>query len=221
MKPQGHREITCPNLVAPQFCIFYSWETRRLRPHLIVPPWESSPENKTKADLCQQREPFLKYFTHTYYLCCVLSWAVLRCVQLFWPHGLQPARLLCPWGFSRQEWWSGLLQGFFQTQGSNPGLPHWKRILYHLNHREVQEYWSGQPRSPRELANPGVKLGSPALQVDTTSWATRGAHVLPRESVQLWVQSQILVNKNWTKHITCCGQGYTLLCWICKHLRLD
>ena len=25
-----------------------------------------------------------------------------------WPHGLQPTRLLCPWGFSRQEYWSGL-----------------------------------------------------------------------------------------------------------------
>ena len=25
------------------------------------------------------------------------------------PHGLQPARLLYPWGFSRQEYWSGLL----------------------------------------------------------------------------------------------------------------
>ena len=24
------------------------------------------------------------------------------------PHGLQPTRLLCPWGFSRQEFWSGL-----------------------------------------------------------------------------------------------------------------
>ncbi|CAM9646205.1 unnamed protein product [Rangifer tarandus platyrhynchus] len=23
------------------------------------------------------------------------------------PHGLQSARLLCPWGFSRQEYWSG------------------------------------------------------------------------------------------------------------------
>ena len=22
-----------------------------------------------------------------------------------WPHGLQPSRLLCPWGFSRQEYW--------------------------------------------------------------------------------------------------------------------
>ena len=24
------------------------------------------------------------------------------------PHELQPARILCPWGFSRQEYWSGL-----------------------------------------------------------------------------------------------------------------
>ena len=24
------------------------------------------------------------------------------------PHGLQPTRLLCPWGLSRQEYWSGL-----------------------------------------------------------------------------------------------------------------
>ena len=24
------------------------------------------------------------------------------------PYGLQPARLFCPWGLSRQEYWSGL-----------------------------------------------------------------------------------------------------------------
>ena len=24
------------------------------------------------------------------------------------PHGPQPTRLLCPWGFSRQDYWSGL-----------------------------------------------------------------------------------------------------------------
>jgi len=38
--------------------------------------------------------------------------------------------VLCPWGFSRQEYWSGLvalLQGIFPTQGSNPALPN---ILY-------------------------------------------------------------------------------------------
>ena len=28
--------------------------------------------------------------------------------DFLWPHGLQPARFLCPWGSSRQEYWSGL-----------------------------------------------------------------------------------------------------------------
>ena len=37
---------------------------------------------------------------------CVLSHPVVS--DSLQPHGLQPARLLCPWGFSRQEYWSGL-----------------------------------------------------------------------------------------------------------------
>ena len=40
--------------------------------------------------------------------------------------------------FSRQEYRSGLpclLQGIFLTQGSNPGLPHCRKILYHLSHQ--------------------------------------------------------------------------------------
>ena len=37
---------------------------------------------------------------------CVLSCSVMS--EFLWPHGLQPARLLCPWGFSRQEYGSGL-----------------------------------------------------------------------------------------------------------------
>ena len=38
--------------------------------------------------------------------CAVLSRSVLS--DFLPPHGLQPARLLCPWEFSRQEYWSGL-----------------------------------------------------------------------------------------------------------------
>ena len=37
------------------------------------------------------------------------------------------------------EYWSGfhaLLQGIFPTQGSNPGLPHCRQILYHLSNQE-------------------------------------------------------------------------------------
>ena len=113
------------------------------------------------------------------------------------PHGLQPTRFLCPWGFPGKStgvgchhlfcsylpkifkfsWTQGfwysillsesethsvvtdslrphglysprdspgqntgvgslfLLQGIFQTQGLNPGLPHCRQILYQLSHR--------------------------------------------------------------------------------------
>ena len=37
---------------------------------------------------------------------CVLSQSVMS--NSVRPYGLQLARLLCPWGFSRQEYWSGL-----------------------------------------------------------------------------------------------------------------
>ena len=43
-------------------------------------------------------------------------------------HGILQPRIL--------EWGSlSLLQGIFPTQGSNPGLPHGRRILYHLSHQ--------------------------------------------------------------------------------------
>ena len=34
-------------------------------------------------------------------------------------------------------------RGIFLTQGSNPGLPHCRQILYQLSHKRSQEYWSG------------------------------------------------------------------------------
>ena len=42
-----------------------------------------------------------------------------------WPHGLWPARLLCTWNFPGKNNGVGchyLLQGIFETQGSNPHL---------------------------------------------------------------------------------------------------
>ena len=41
-------------------------------------------------------------------------------------------------GFSRQGYWSGLpfpSPGNLPTQGSNPGLPHRKQMLYRLSHQ--------------------------------------------------------------------------------------
>ena len=41
-----------------------------------------------------------------FYSIAVLSYSAVS--DSLWPHGLKPARLLCPWGFSRQEYWSEL-----------------------------------------------------------------------------------------------------------------
>ena len=100
------------------------------------------------------------------------------------------------------------------SQGSNPGLPHCRRILpswttsrepkntgvgYHallqgifprikprspalqadssqLNHQQgAQEYWSGEAiPSAGELPNPGIELGSPALQADSLAAELEG-----------------------------------------------
>ena len=49
-----------------------------------------------------------------------------------------------------------------------------------------QEYWSGLPfPSPGDLPKPGIKHGSPTLQVDSTHWATR--EVLPGKYICIYV----------------------------------
>ena len=82
--------------------------------------------------------------------------------------------------FSRSEHWSGqlsLLQGIFPTQGSNPGVPHCRWILYQLSHK-------GSPRILEWVAYPfcsgssqprnwtGVSCAAGGF---FTNWATREA----------------------------------------------
>ena len=96
-----------------------------------------------------KREP--KKVSTTFCACwAVLSLSVVS--DSLWPQGLQPVRLLCPHGFSRQYTGMGchaLLQGIFPTQGSYPGLLHCRQILYQLSHQ-------GSPHSvyklPKSLA---------------------------------------------------------------------
>ena len=54
------------------------------------------------------------------------------------PHRLHPSSFLCPWDPPGKNTGGGcrlFLQGIFPTQGSNPGLLHCRRILYHLRHQ--------------------------------------------------------------------------------------
>ena len=85
-----------------------------------------------------------------------------------------------PWNSPGQNTGVGslsLLQGIFPTQGSNPGLPHCRRILYHLSHQ-------GSPRILEWVAYPfssgsswprnGTAISCIAGRL-FTSWATREA----------------------------------------------
>ena len=69
-------------------------------------------------------------------------------IYLIWimSNSLWHQGLYSPWNSPGQNTGGGslyLLQGAFPTQGSNPGLPHCRWILYQLSHREAQEYRSG------------------------------------------------------------------------------
>ena len=72
-------------------------------------------------------------------LCCVPCLVAQSCLPLCKPtdcsppgssiHGILQARIL--------EWVAmPSCRGLFPTQGSNPGLPHCRWILYHLSHQE-------------------------------------------------------------------------------------
>ena len=59
------------------------------------------------------------------------------------PHGLQLARLPCPWnspGKNTRVGCHSLPQGTFSNQGLNLRLLHCGQILYHLSHRESPKW---------------------------------------------------------------------------------
>ena len=100
-------------------------------------------------------------------LCSALSHSVMS--NSLRPHGLQPTRLLCPWGFF-MEWVAkpssrGSSQPRDRTQVSciaDTFFTNWAT-------RQAQEYWSGWPiPSPVDLPNPGIELGSLAFQADSS-----------------------------------------------------
>ena len=93
-----------------------------------------------------------------------------------WPH-----RLYSPWNSPGQNTGVGslsLLHGIFPTQGSNPGLPHCRQILYQLSHKRSPRIleWVAYPFSrgssqPRNWTRVSCIAGG-----FFTNWAMREAH---------------------------------------------
>ena len=79
-------------------------------------------------NLCVSETRFLQAITVYFMFICSI-WII----DSLWPHGLYS-----PWNSPGQNTGVGslsLLQGIFPTQGSNPGLPHCRWLLYQLSHK--------------------------------------------------------------------------------------
>ena len=103
-------------------------------------------------------------------LVCFLVFFLLTESCLVVSDSLRPHGLYKPWNSPGQNTGVGslsLLQGIFPTQGSNPGLPHCRQILYLTNSiflkkekggkrkgvtTEYQDKWRGGRRSRMEVA---------------------------------------------------------------------
>ena len=150
----------------------------------------------------------------------VLSHSVVS--HSLWPHGLQPARILCPWDSPGKNTGVGCqfhLQGIFPTQGSNPGLPNCRQILYQLSHQ-------GSPRILEWVAYPFSRGSSQPrkwTQVSCiaggffTSWATRETWALLIRTLIPFRNSTLLAKlppQGWTPNtITLRGRVSTYEFW--------
>ena len=96
-----------------------------------------------------------------------------------------------------------LLQGVFPTQGSNPGLPHCREILYQLSHQESPRIleWVAYPFSSRSSQPRNQTRVSCIAGKFFTSWATREAQpTMLRESLSRFCQNFSVQKMHWCLH---------------------
>ena len=134
------------------------------------------------------------------------EWKSVRSDSL-WPHGL-----CCPWNSLGQNTGVGslsLLQGFFPTQGSNPGLLHSRWILYQLSHKG----------SPRILEWVAYSFSSGSSQFRNWTGVSCIASGFFTNSCQgsLRVTEWLLLNTKWTtaELLMWLGEGGLSLCLSC------
>ena len=125
-------------------------------------------------------------------------------------HGLQPARLLCPWNSPGKNTGLGshsFLQGIFLTQGlsqgSNPSLPHCRQILYYLSQQRSPDLRKTQRNDRQVHFGPGCMQTphSSSWQLGTTSWQPVPRHWErhSRSSSVLWVPASLdMIINPWT-----------------------
>ena len=120
-------------------------------------------------------------------------------------NSLGPHGLYSPWNSLGQDTKVGSLsffQGIFATQGSNPGLPHCRQILYQLSHE-------GSPRILEWVAYP-FSSGSSRPKNQTGISCPAGGFFTNsaiRESYNKYVHNNTTLKKIIKKvEITCCSK---------------
>ena len=123
-------------------------------------------------------------FFYTDVCVCEKRWLLFEFIHWQSVHGILQARI--------QEWVAfpfsrGSSQPTDRTQVSRIA----GRFFTSWATREAQEYWSGKPiPSPGDLSNPGIELGSPALQVDSLPTELSG-------KLKNWYSWTVLLEKSF------------------------
>ena len=118
------------------------------------------------------------------------------------PNSLQPHELYTPWNSPGQN--TGvdslsLLQGIFLTQGSNPGLPYCRRILYQLSPKgspRILEWaaysFSSRSSWPRNWTRVSCIAGGLL-----TNWATRDLSSYQKGQPKVWPVFSYFILVDW------------------------
>ena len=124
---------------------------------------------------------------------------------------LRPHRLYSPWNSPGQNTGVGslsLLQGIFPTQGSNPGLPHWRQILSQLSYKGSPRIleWVADPFSSRSSWPRNRTRVSCIVGRFFINWAIREAPKPVRNA-----SSQNPLQTYWGVGVECCRLCFNFL----------
>ena len=172
-------------------------------PLLSLPHLSKSPSVFSNATVTSHRKPWSTWYGYIYIY--VLSHLVVS--DSLQPQWLLPARLLCPWGVSKQEYWTGLScppPGDLPNPGLKPRSPS----------LQMDSLPSEPPGKPK---NTGVgslsllqqifqtqksNLGSPALQADSLPAELPGKpHLYIYIYTHTYLMTRICIRQHWSSWI--------------------
>ena len=116
--------------------------------------------------------------------------------------------LYSPWNSPGQNTGDGshsLLQGILPTQGSNPGLPHCRWILYQLSHKGSTRIleWVVYPFS-RRSSQPRNQIRVSCIAGHSLSTELWGKPLHCQVGIMQGMIFSVLLHMHWKEHVFCC-----------------